>query len=73
MLTRVYSILGSLLLLGYGLSAYQGWEFGNAMRLISAPPAGSAMYSSSGRSYWFHSSTYTSGGRGSGVGGFGGK
>ena len=73
MLTRVYVILGVLLLLGYSASALEGWEFGSAMRMMSPPPAGSALHSSGGSWYWFHSSTTSSGGRGSGVGGFGGK
>jgi hypothetical protein len=73
MLTRVYTILGCLLLLGYGTAAFEGWEFSNPVRLLAAPPAGSALRSSGGGWYWFHSSASSSGGRGSGVGGFGGK
>ncbi len=74
MLTRVYCILGGLLVLGYAMSAYEGWEFASAVRMASAPPAGSNVHSSGGVWYWSHSSTYSSGGRGSGgVGGFGGK
>ena len=73
MLTRVYAILGVLLLLGYSASALEGWEFGSAMKLMSAPTAGSNLHSSGSSWYWFHSSTSSSDGRGSGVGGFGGK
>jgi hypothetical protein len=73
MLTRVYYILGALLVLGYGVAAYEGWEFASPMRMASAPPAGSVVRSSGSRWFWFHSSTYYSDGRGSGVGGFGGK
>jgi hypothetical protein len=74
MLTRVYYILGGLMILGYGVAAYEGWEFASAVRMAAAPPAGSMVSSSGGRWYWVHSSTYTSDGRGgSGVGGFGGK
>jgi hypothetical protein len=74
MLNRVYVILGGLLVLGYAVSAYEGWEFASAVRMAAAPPAGSVARSSGGSWFWFHSSTYQSGGRGSGgVGGFGGK
>jgi hypothetical protein len=72
MFARVYLILGSVVLAGYGLAAFEGWEFVNPVRLAAAPPPGSTLRSSSGRWFWFYSSS-TSGGRGSGVGGFGGK
>jgi hypothetical protein len=56
MLARTYFILGLLLLVGYGVSAFEGWEFGNAMRVYPVPPVGSSLTSSaryhSGRSSW---------------------
>jgi hypothetical protein len=50
MLARVYLVLGSLLVLGYGVVAFEGWEFGNPVRLSPAPPAGAALSSSGGHS-----------------------
>jgi hypothetical protein len=59
MLSRVYLIVGSVLLLGYGVVALEGWEFGNAVRVASVPAIGSSLTSSgrpstgsSGRSFW---------------------
>jgi hypothetical protein len=56
MLTRSYYILGSLLLTGYLVVAFGGWEFGNPVR-GSAPGIGETL-SSSGRGHagsrgWF--------------------
>ena len=48
MLARIYSIAGALLLAGYGLVCWQGWEFGDPVRLSPAPPAGASLQSSSG-------------------------
>jgi hypothetical protein len=50
MLERGYIILGAVLLLGYVVVAWEGWEFGNPMRLSPAPPPGATL-SSSGRSH----------------------
>jgi hypothetical protein len=72
MFSRVYYILGGLLVLGYAAAAYEGWEFVSPMRMAAPPPVGSVVRSSGG-SYSSGSSTHSSGGRGSGVGGFGGK
>jgi hypothetical protein len=72
MLQRVYMILGAFLIGGYGVAAWEGWEFSNPVLLATAPAPGSTLRSSSGGG----SSGYTSsssGGRSSGVGGFGGK
>jgi hypothetical protein len=71
MFGRIYLILGSLLVMGYGAAAFEGWELGNPVRLAAAPPAGAILRSSSGRSYWYHSSPYYD--RSPGSGGFGGK
>jgi hypothetical protein len=57
MLARVYLILGSILLLGYALVAFEGWEFGSAVLVSAAPPEGAAL-SSSGR---YHSSSHSRG------------
>ncbi len=46
MLARVYFIVGLALLLGYGVTAWEGWEFGNALRVPSIPPVGSSITSS---------------------------
>jgi hypothetical protein len=71
MFSRVYLVLGSLVLLGYGLAVFEGWELGNPVRLAAAPAAHSYLRSSSsgGSWYWISSSD----GRSSGVGGTGGK
>jgi hypothetical protein len=50
MLARIYYVLGSLLVLGYVVVAFEGWEFGNPVRMSPAPPVGAAV-SSSGRSH----------------------
>ena len=72
MFARVYLILGVLVLVGYGMSAYEGWEFVDPVRQTAAPTAGSTLHSSGGG--WSSSgSSSSSGGRGVGVGGFGGK
>lgn len=71
MLARVYFIGGCLLLGGYGVNAWQGWEYGNAVRMATAPAAGSAMTASSGGRV-YHSSSSSSGSR-SGWVIFGGK
>jgi hypothetical protein len=61
MLTRLYYIGGTVLLLGYVVVAWEGWEFANPIRVSPVPPAGanltsSARYhSSSSRSVWFFS------------------
>ena len=47
MLERVYYVVGTVLLLGYGVVWFEGWEFSNPRRLSPAPPPG-AMLSSSG-------------------------
>jgi hypothetical protein len=75
MFARVYLILGTLVLLGYGLAVFEGWEPGNPVRLASAPPPHSYLRSSSsgGSWYWMHSTSSSSGGRSSGIGGTGGK
>jgi hypothetical protein len=46
MFERVYIVLGSLLLLGYAVVAWEGWEFGNPVKLRPAPPAGATLSSS---------------------------
>src|SRR5262249_55505480 len=43
MLARLYLIAGSLLLGGYALSCWQGWEFGAAEQMASAPAPGTAL------------------------------
>lgn len=48
MLARIYLVAGSLLLAGYGLAWWQGWEFGSAESMAQAPAAGSSLHSSSG-------------------------
>ena len=72
MFARLYLILGAMVLLGYSVAAFEGWEFVNPVRLASAPAPGSRLLSSGGRWFWFYSSS-SSGGHGTGVGGFGGK
>ena len=55
MLSRLYLIFGCLVLTGYAVSAYEGWEFGNPTRQ-RVPAAGGR--SSGG---WFGSSSGGSG------------
>jgi hypothetical protein len=69
MFSRLYLIVGSLFLAGYCLVFYEAWELGNPVRLAAAPAVGSYIGSSSGGSGG--GSSY--GGRGTGVGIFGGK
>lgn len=58
MLARLYAIAGSLMLAGYALSCYEGWEFSNARVLVPAPPPGALLRSSSsGRAYYSHSTS----------------
>jgi hypothetical protein len=57
MLTRIYIIAGALLLGGYGVAAWEGWEFSNPRVLTPAPPAGAALSPSSGRAHYSGSSS----------------
>ena len=57
MLARGYFILGAVLLLGYVVAAFEGWEFGNPIRVSPVPPAGATL-SSSAR---YHSGSSRSG------------
>jgi hypothetical protein len=54
MLNRVYAVVGSLVLAGYGLSSFAGWEFGNPTRdRVPVLVAGSYRPTSWwGRTYW---------------------
>jgi hypothetical protein len=56
MLARIYLIAGTLLLGSYGVTMWEGWEFGSTRLLAQAPPAGAQLYASSGRAYYSHSS-----------------
>jgi hypothetical protein len=50
MLARFYIIAGSLLLVGYGVYAWEGWEFGDPVRVSTAPAVG-AQLRPTGRTY----------------------
>jgi hypothetical protein len=56
MLARIYLIAGALLLGGYGVIMWEGWEFTNPRVLSTAPPVGAMLRASSGRAYYSHSS-----------------
>jgi hypothetical protein len=75
MLARGYTVLGSLLLLGYSAVEFQGWEFGSAVRQRPAPRPGVVLAATSwGRSSYRAYSSSSSSGRVPGTGGgFGGK
>jgi hypothetical protein len=60
MLERVYTVLGSVLLLGYSVVWFEGWEFTNPTRLSPPPPVGATL-SSSGHYYHSGSSGSRSG------------
>jgi len=68
MLGRGYLVFGSLVLLGYAMTAYQGWEFGNPNR-YRVPAAGVSRARAGGGWWWWHwsgSSSRSGGGWGRG-------
>jgi hypothetical protein len=46
MWTRIYAVVGSLVLLGYGTAAWMGWEFGTMDR--ETPSQAAARHASGG-------------------------
>jgi hypothetical protein len=53
-LNKVYLTLGSLLLVGYSVVAWQGWEFGDDPRHVTTDPRNPrAGYHHTRSSWWF--------------------
>lgn len=74
MLNTIYLAVGSFVLMTFATAAYQGWEFRSADQGVPTPGAAvvasnwfRSSGSSSGRSYWYSSSSR------SGMSVFGGK
>jgi hypothetical protein len=68
MLNRLYILFGGLVLLGYAVSALEGWEFGNPTRQ-RVPSAYSGRSSGGGWWYYGGSDSSTRSGMGGGPGG----
>jgi hypothetical protein len=67
-LNRTYIIFGSLLLLGYAVSTFEGWELANPRR--QRVPVAAAGRPASGGSWWYYGgSDSTRSGMGGGPGG----
>jgi hypothetical protein len=54
MWSRIYAVVGSMVLLGYGAAAWTGWEFGTLGR--ETPQQAAARHAAGGHrasSFWF--------------------